>query len=258
VESVVIKLGGSVITKKDEPLKERIETINNLSSQISSVCNDLNLCIVHGGGSFGHYIAKKYAIHIGLPRIKIGLSILEMEMRRLNLIVAKSLINHGVPVIQISPIDIFSTKGDEINVFHSKPILDAINKGYIPLLYGDVVFDEEKGCRILSGDQICLELAKIISARKIVFCMDTMGIYDKDPKKHNDAKLIKKISKEEVKRLISNFSKGDDVTGGVVNKLLVAYEAANMGIKSIFINGFYHNMLMRVLRNEDYIGTEIY
>ncbi|MFP3190896.1 MAG: isopentenyl phosphate kinase [Thermoproteota archaeon] len=258
MESVVVKLGGSVITKKDEPLKERIEVINNLANQISTVCNDLRLCIVHGGGSFGHYVAKKYAIHQGLPRIKIGLSMLEMEMRRLNLIIANSLINHGVPVIQFSPIDIFISKGDAVVNFFNESIKISLDLGYIPLLYGDVIFDYDKGCRILSGDQICLEMAKLISAKKIVFCMDATGVYDKDPKKYNDAKLIRKIESKELELLINNLSKSDDVTGGIVNKLKVAHEASKLGIKTIFISGFSHNMLKKVLKNEEFIGTEIY
>lgn len=258
MDSVVIKLGGSVITKKDEPLKERIDVINNLSNQISTVCNDLKLCIVHGGGSFGHYVAKKYAIHQGLPRIKLGLSILEMEMRRLNLIIAKSLIDHGVPIIQFSPIDIFLSKGEEIVSFFNESIKASIERGYIPLLYGDVIFDYEKGCRILSGDQICLEIAKLISAKKIVFCMDITGVYDKDPKKYNDAKLIRRISTQEAEELIKKLTKGEDVTGGIINKLKVAIEASKIGIKSIFINGFSHNMLKKVLMNEEFIGTEVY
>jgi isopentenyl phosphate kinase len=258
VESLVIKLGGSVITYKDKPFQTRIHDINRISKEIAEFVNDYNLVIVHGGGSFGHYVAKKYGIHMGLPKIKLGLSILEKEMRRLNLIIAESMINHGVPVIPISPSSIMITKNKNIQAFYYNAILEAIKRDYVPLIYGDFVFDEDLGCSIISGDQLSLEIAKIIGAKRIIFCIGVTGVYNKDPKKYNDAKLIRNLDYKEIPNLIKNFSAAEDVTGGLANKLLVAYEAAKVGIQSIFINGLQHNLIKRVVRNEEFIGTIIF
>jgi isopentenyl phosphate kinase len=84
------------------------------------------------------------------------------------------------------------------------------------------------------------------------------GVYNKDPKKYNDAKLIRNLDYKEIPNLIKNFSAAEDVTGGLANKLLVAYEAAKVGIQSIFINGLQHNLIKRVVRNEEFIGTIIF
>jgi len=257
MENIVIKLGGSVITYKDKPLTPRLDDINRISREISEFFNDFKLVIVHGGGSFGHFIAKKYNIHMGLPRIKLGLSILEKEMRKLNLIILESLINHGVPVFPVSPSNVFILENGKIKIFNREIIDEILSNKYIPLLYGDVVFDYEKGCVIFSGDQISLELCKIIGARKLIFCIDVTGIYDKDPKKFSDAKLIKKINHNEIPELLKNISKGEDVTGGIYNKLSVAYEGAKLGIKVIFINGLSHNLLKKVIYNQEFVGTEI-
>ncbi len=258
MENLVIKLGGSVITYKDQPLKTRIHDINRLSREISEFVNDFNIVIVHGGGSFGHYIAKKYAIHMGLPRIKLGLSILEKEMRKLNLIIVESMINHGIPVIPFSPSNMLITKNKNIQTFFYETIIEAIKRGYVPLVYGDFVFDEDHGCSIISGDQLCLEIAKIIGAKRIIFCLDVTGVYDKDPKKYNDAKFIRNLDHRKIPELVQNFSLSEDVTGGLVNKLLVAYEAAKIGIQCIFINGLQHNLIKKVVKNEDFIGTIIF
>lgn len=258
MEKIVIKLGGSVITYKDKPLTPRINDINRIAREISEVQNEVSLCIVHGGGSFGHYIAKKYGIHLGIPRNKLGLSILEAEMRRLNLLIANSFINHGVPVLPFSPSNIFLSEKGELKEFFKNAILEALKWGYVPLLHGDYIFDTSNSCVILSGDQICLELAKLIKASKIIFCLDVAGIYDKDPKKFNDARFIKEINHEELTKILVLFSKGEDVTGGIYNKLKVAQEAARLGIKSIFINGLSHNIIQRVILNKDFIGTILY
>ncbi len=259
MQRVVVKLGGSMITYKDKPLKPRINDINRISREISEILNEVKLCLVHGGGSFGHYIAKKYGIYNGIPRLKLGLSILELEMRRLNLIIANSLINHGVPVLPFSPSNIFITRERKIKEFFKESIVRALEWGYVPLLYGDYVFDDFSGSAILSGDQICLELAKLINAEKIIFCLDVAGVYDKDPKKHNDAKLLKELKYEDLAEILKGMSKGEeDVTGGIFNKLSVAYEAAKNGIKCIFINGLSHNMIKRAIFEKDFVGTVVY
>jgi len=258
VDSFVIKLGGSVISYKDTPLKARIDVINRLSREISEVLGDKKICIVHGGGSFGHYIAKKYAIHLGIPRIKIGLSILEYEMRKLNLIITESMINHGVPVLPFSPSNIMITRDGEISIIFKDAIIKALEWGYVPLIYGDYVFDENRSCIIYSGDQLSLEMCKIMKADAIIFCLDVTGIYDKDPKKFNDAKLIKELKYTEIPNFLEKISRGEDVTGGLYNKIKVAYEAAKLGIKSIFINGLSHNLLQRVIRGEEFVGTLVY
>ncbi|HVP26194.1 MAG TPA: hypothetical protein VMT26_00810, partial [Candidatus Bathyarchaeia archaeon] len=61
----ILKIGGSVITDKGEELKARTNVIDRLASEIQRA-NTNNLVIVHGGGSFGHPIAQRYAIKDGL------------------------------------------------------------------------------------------------------------------------------------------------------------------------------------------------
>ncbi len=258
MQKIVIKLGGSVITYKDKPLTPRINDINRLSREISEILGEIKLCLVHGGGSYGHYIAKKYGINIMMPRIKLGLSILELEMRKLNQIIINSMINHGVPVIPFSPSSMIVTREGKIKEFFKEAIIKALEWDYVPLLYGDFVFDELLGCTIFSGDQLSLELAKLINADKIIFCLDTAGVYDKDPKKHNEAKLLKEIRHEELPEILKHMSKGEDATGEIFNKLSVAYEAAKSGIKCIFINGLSHGIIKRVILGENFVGTVLY
>ena len=55
----IIKLGGSVITDKTKECTFKQKTMDSLSEQIKKSNKDT--IIIHGAGSFGHILAKKYA-----------------------------------------------------------------------------------------------------------------------------------------------------------------------------------------------------
>ena len=58
---ILIKLGGSIITNKENPLSARRKTIDNILKQIRKIKEPK--VIVHGGGSYGHYWSVKYGMH---------------------------------------------------------------------------------------------------------------------------------------------------------------------------------------------------
>ena len=61
----ILKLGGSVITHKDKFFSPNHDNIVRLAKEVA-ISKQKSLIIVHGGGSFGHPVAKKYAISEGL------------------------------------------------------------------------------------------------------------------------------------------------------------------------------------------------
>lgn len=63
----ILKLGGSILCDKNVPYSINWENLENIAIEIkeaieyySSKNEDFKLIIVHGGGSFGHPVAKKY------------------------------------------------------------------------------------------------------------------------------------------------------------------------------------------------------
>ena len=60
----IIKLGGSVITDKSKESFFKREVMNNLSKEIKKA--NKKCIIIHGAGSFGHILAKKYKLNKGL------------------------------------------------------------------------------------------------------------------------------------------------------------------------------------------------
>jgi isopentenyl phosphate kinase len=125
----------------------------------------------------------------------------------------------------------------------------------VPVLYGDVVLDRKKSFCVLSGDQIASYLALKLKAEKIIFAIDVDGIYDKDPKKFKNAKLLSKISGPEILNALESPQK--DVTLGIKGKLSELIKLAEKGIESQVVNGLKAGRLRKALKGERVIGTTI-
>ena len=130
--------------------------------------------------------------------------------------------------------------------------------GFVPVLYGDVVLDMEDKIKmaVLSGDQIIKYLAENLKPEKVVLGSDVDGIYNKDPKKYSDARLLKVVTS------YNDLESADstqtvDVTGGMGGKLNELLELAKIGIESEIINASHDNNIKRALKGEKGIGTLI-
>ena len=60
----LLKLGGSLLTDKNQPYSLRKDILRSSVRQIIDA--DEKLILIHGGGSFGHPIAKTYRLTEGL------------------------------------------------------------------------------------------------------------------------------------------------------------------------------------------------
>ena len=260
---IILKLGGSVITKKEaeEPLIDH-NNLNRISGEIANSSFD-KLIIVHGAGSFGHPSAKKY--EIGSPvtdeadfaRKKLGFCITQSWVKKLNTFVCDSLRERGVLAVSIQPSSFIITKNKRIHFCN----LDLINKylelGFVPVIYGDVVPDIDESIKIcvLSGDQIINYLGENLKPTRVILGSDVDGIYTKNPKKYDDAKLMNIVTSCD--DLIAEGSLSVDVTGGMNGKLTELIELAQLGVESEIINAGKENFIKRALSHEKGIGTII-
>ena len=65
-----------------------------------------------------------------------------------------------------------------------------------------------------STTSVALEVAEFIRADKLIVLTDVDGIYDKDPKKFTDAKLLKIINYDQLQELILHMSKDNQAAAG--------------------------------------------
>ncbi|MEM2133348.1 MAG: isopentenyl phosphate kinase [Candidatus Jordarchaeaceae archaeon] len=261
---VILKLGGSVITIKDREMQADFKTIKRISREIESALKknpDLKLVLVHGGGSFGHRIANKYNIHLGLKsRNQIfGFTKTIQVMRKLNFILVEELQSLGLPAIPLQPSAISIQSGGKISEIYIKTVKFALDMGCIPVLWGDAVFDQKQGHSILSGDHIVAFLAQNLDVKRVVFGTDVDGVFDSDPNTNKNAVLIRSITTDNIEKTLQNISgsKTTDVTGGMHRKILEVLPLAQKGIQIEIINAKRDGYILQSLLGKQDLGTLI-
>jgi len=273
---IILKLGGSVLTKKD--LKENevnYTNLNRIATEIKDAINNESnnnplsdgLVIIHGAGSYGHPLAKKYSIgetftEEEYPKKRIGFSKTQNCVKKLNTIVCDVLISHEIPCVSLQASSFITTKNKRINTFNLDLIERYLKEGFIPVIYGDVVLDDNLKIVVLSGDQILQFIAKNLKVenskfnKEVILGTDVCGVFTKNPKKYDDAKHIPKLSSlDEIKEFDSTTN--IDVTGGMIGKIKELLELANIGIESKIVDANEPKTIFNALKGKKVKGTII-
>ena len=263
-EIILLKFGGSLITDKSKPYTPNFEVINRLAKEISEVRKEkeINLIIGHGGGSFPHVSAKKYKTAEGFinEESKYGFCMVQNDAARLNRIIIDSLLEVGEKAISVQPSACCIAEKSKITDFYLNSIKKFIEYKLIPVPYGDVGVDLEKGSCILSTEEILSYIAKNLPEFKprLIMLGKVDGVCTADPTKNENAELIKEINKnnwEKIKNYLSG-SDGIDVTGGMIHKIEQSINLAKEGIDVEIISGLKVNNLKKCLNGEN-VGTKI-
>ncbi|MEM5774710.1 MAG: hypothetical protein AAGU05_06870, partial [Anaerolineaceae bacterium] len=145
-----LKLGGSLITDKQSPHTPRLDVIERCMAEIKRGLACLptgTLILGHGSGSFGHVPAKKYRTRQGAQTQEQWQGFVEVwqEARSLNQLVVDAGIRAGLPMMAFPPSAMIVTRGGMVAAWNIEPLLAAVRQGIIPLVFGDVVFDDDLG-----------------------------------------------------------------------------------------------------------------
>lgn len=260
VTPIIVKIGGSVITDKDRSATANHTVIQRLATEIAE-SHQQPLILVHGGGSFGHPLAKQYQLAEGYQRDTqlLGVSKTRQAMMTLNKLFIDSLILKNVPAITIQPSSCILTNNKRIHEFYTRPIDQVLKRRMIPVLFGDVVIDIAMGFTILSGDQIMAELATSFHATNVIAAVDVDGLFTDDPKVNPHAKLINKITLTELNNTLEGIGKATnvDVTGGMYGKMMELIPVIKQGATVTIINALKANRLKQALRGNHVIATQI-
>ncbi|MGC8538914.1 MAG: isopentenyl phosphate kinase [Candidatus Micrarchaeia archaeon] len=255
---VFIKLGGSSITDVGKENTAKESEIYRLLDEIYSAKKELGFDVVigHGSGSFGHVPAKKYKVNEGLvnDESRKGAVITKQVAQQLDSILVDIAIRQNIPVMPFAPSSFMMLKNGEIYSVYSEHIAKALELGFIPVVYGDVVIDVEKGVQIASTETVLHALSKSMKPDIVIMDTDVNGIYDKDPVKYKDAKLIRHVDSSNIMQVIdaAGGSNKIDVTGGMKHKLIITYEMIKetKGVGYI-ANANVPGIIGRILNNDE-------
>lgn len=250
---VVIKYGGNAMINSE--LKEQVMGDIVLLSLVG-----VKVVLVHGGGpeitEMLDVIGKKSEFIDGLRVTDCETAdIVQMVLAgKIN----KSLVNllgmKGGCAIGISGIDarlIEAKKKDErlgfvgeVTSINVKPILDLLERGYIPVV-STVGCDAEGNIYNINADMAAARIAGALGAESMIALTDVAGIL-RD--KNDPSSLIPAINIEEAKRL---YEEGV-ISDGMIPKVECCVEAVKLGVKrAIIIDGrIPHAILIEMLTNE--------
>ncbi len=219
--------------------------VSALSEEIAS--SDHKVVVVHGGGSFGHVVAKQHGISSEVSEAPaVGVAQTRGAMYELDRMVCKTMMEYKLSPYPFSPFDAVSRAG-RLQV--ASWLKGLLKEGLTPVTFGDVTLTQS-GFKVMSGDVIVQELSKTLAPDRAVFALDVDGVYEQ-----NTRVIIPELSPSKIRRM--GVPDGDDATGGMKLKLDVAAKIAAAGTKVCFVSGYRRNEFSKAVRGLDFYGTVV-
>ena len=254
---IVVKYGGNAMI--NEELKQAVMGDLVLLSLIG-----IKVVLVHGGGpeitEMLSKVGKKSEFVDGLRVTdKETVDIVQMVLAgKINKNLVNLIESIGGKAIGLCGIDghmIEATQLDErlgyvgeITNVNVQPILDVLEKGYIPVI-STVGCDNEGNSYNINADTAASKIAGELQAESLISMTDIEGILrDKD----DPSTLISKIYVSEAPQLI----KEGVISGGMIPKINCCIEAIRRGVNKVFIidGRVPHSILIETLTDEG-MGT---
>ncbi len=221
---LLAKIGGSVIAPKEKCKHFEAEIARRLARELKVW--DGEMVLVHGAGSFGHLLSRYYGLQEG-KSTRLQEAHVMVDVMRLSVYLTDILVSEGIPAVSVPPHTI--SEGESLDIM---PFIRLLDMGYVPMGYGDVI-PTFTGPKILSGDDIMVILSKALRPDLALFITDVEGIYDRDPKKHPDARLLEVFDGTN-----ASFGEVDrDVTGGMYAKAKKMLEVAKYSKQTWVVSG---------------------
>ena len=257
---VAIKLGGGLITDKGSMKKFDQKAVEKVVETLFSVYElGASLVLVHGAGSFGHLLAKKWGIANGLDIQKEreqweAVRVIRSDMRELNNLIIGKMEERGLECIGYPPSDWANGTGarftGDISIFeekHGRPI---------PVTFGDVVdTDDESKFGILSGDDLMLRLSTELQVTHSIFLIgDSEGVLT-GPPDESGSELITHLGPDT--KINGAHDTEIDVTGGIGLKIERSLEIARVVDEVWIIDGREPGRVFELLTSGETTGTKI-
>lgn len=160
--------------------------------------------------------------------------------------------NHTVAQLLITAPDIADGGSRKANFHNTMDRL--LELGALPVINeNDTVSTEE--IAVGDNDTLSAIVAATVSADLLVLLSDIDGLYDGDPRKNPDAKLIPTVETVDERIIALGGGSGSSLgTGGMATKLLAAQIAVGAGCEMVIANGEKPELLYDIVAGKP-IGT---
>ncbi len=254
---VVVKYGGNAMI--NEELKHAVMRDMVLLSLIG-----VKVVLVHGGGPEISHMLKR----VGKESVFVdGLRVTDEETSEIVQMVLAGKINKGLVaqldnlggramgicgmdggLIQAEMLDARLGYVGRIREVRPQPLLDLLEKGYIPVV-SSIGCDASGHVYNINADTAAAAVAASLQAESLISMTDIPGIL-RDPS--DPATLIRKVNMTQARQLMEDGI----ITGGMIPKVTCCMEAIQAGVKKVFVidGRVPHAILVETLTDEG-IGT---
>ncbi|MBE6859382.1 MAG: acetylglutamate kinase [Ruminococcus sp.] len=259
---LVIKYGGNAMTNNE--LKDAVMTDIVLLSLVG-----IKVVLVHGGGPEisdmlkrlnieSHFVnGLRYTDEATVDVVKMVLAgkvnkeLVQLLAQHKGNAIGLCGIDGGMLIAEKKKTDDGQDIGyvGEITKVNTKPILDALANGNIPVI-ATVATDEDGNTYNVNADTAAARIAAELGAENLILMTDIAGLLrDKD----DPSTLISEVNVSEVPFLKMQGI----ISGGMIPKIECCVEAVRRGVnKTVIIDGRVpHSILIEILSNEG-IGTQ--
>ena len=250
---VVVKYGGNAMI--NEELKQQV-----MEDIVLLWLVGVKVVLVHGGGPEINRLMERLGKE---PVFVDGLRVTDQEtMDIVQMVLSgkvnKTLVNllemQGGRAMGISGIDGGLIRAEakdpelgfvgRITRVDIRPVMDMLEKGYIPVI-STLGCDEQGKAYNINGDTAAAFIAGALGAERLIMMTDIAGILRDQ---HDPSTLIPKLTVEQAKGLYASGV----ISGGMIPKVDCCIEALNRGVESVIImdGRVPHSILMEILTDE--------
>ncbi len=249
---LVLKVGSTLVTNEGRGID--VPAVAQWAKQIATLHNQGKQIVLVSSGAIAEGMAR-----LGWPRRPKTMPELQAAaaVGQMGLVQAyeAAFSKHGIRTAQI--LLTHEDLADRHRYLNARSTLvTLLALGVVPIVNeNDTVVTDE--IRVGDNDTLGALVTNLIEANALVILTDTPGLYEADPRKNPNAKLIKIGQAGDPKlEAMAGGSGSAFGTGGMLTKVLAARRAANSGGYTIIASGREPDVLLR-LTNGEAIGTEL-
>jgi glutamate 5-kinase len=247
---IVVKIGSSVLV--EEGIGLDLVAFSKLAKEISQVHTDSREIVVVSSGAIAAgmerlgYDKRPQTI----PGIQAAAAVGQPHLMK---IYQDCFFNYRKQVAQILLThEDLSNRHRYLNARNT--LLALLGMGFIPIVNeNDTVAVEE--IQFGDNDNLSALVTSLVSADLLIILSDIAGLYDRDPKHDNQAKLmdlVENIERDMVSRAAETRNPWS--IGGMASKIEAARKAVRFGVPTLVANGKVDGILKQILDGEK-VGT---